>query len=464
MKPYPEYKPTGLAWLPEIPKHWKLVRGKNLFKKANRPVEEGSEVITCFRDGEVTLRKNRRATGFTESLKEIGYQGIKKGDLVIHVMDAFAGAIGVSDSDGKGTPVYNVCIARTPDTTNNYYFAYIVRVMAQTGYIQSLYRGIRERSSDFRFEVFANQPLPFPPADEQAQIVRYLDAMTAKINKLIRAKKRQIALLQEQKQAIINQAVTRGLDPDVELKDSGIDWLGPIPKQWKLPHLAFFTTKIGSGKTPKGGAEIYQDSGVMFIRSQNVYFNTLQTEDISYISPEMDATMSNTRVYYEDVLLNITGGSIGRCCVYREHMPANVNQHVCIIRCKKSLIIPDYLANVLFSHVGQNSIMFCQNEGNRESLTFPQIGAFCVPLPDLGEQNDILKYLAKKTKSIDVAIDKINQEIQIFSELKNSYISFVVTGQVDVRNIAVEEVDPADLIAETDDDPTGEESPEESEE
>ena len=335
--------------------------------------------------------------------------------------------------------------------------------MAKRGFIQALYRGIRERSSDFRFEVFAAQYLPVPPATEQEQIVRYLDSMTAKINKLIRAKKKQIALLQEQKQAIINQAVTKGLNPDAEMKDSGIDWLGQIPAHWALPHLSFLTTKIGSGKTPKGGAEIYQDSGVMFIRSQNVYFNALRTGDIRYISEEINSTMRSTKVCREDVLLNITGGSIGRCCVFRQNAPANVNQHVCIIRCKKNLILPDYLANILFSYIGQNSIMFCQNEGNRESLTFPQIGAFCIPLPQIEEQKDILQYLEIKTKSIDIAVDKIDQEIQVFSELKNSYIASVVTGQVDVRNIQVEDFDPADLAPETDDDPAEEESTEESE-
>ena len=118
MKRYATYKPTGIAWLPQIPEHWNLVRGKNLYQKMQRAVNDTDEVITCFRDGTVTLRKNRRTKGFTESLKEFGYQGIRKGDLVIHVMDAFAGAIGVSDSDGKGTPVYSVCQARV-DSNNH---------------------------------------------------------------------------------------------------------------------------------------------------------------------------------------------------------------------------------------------------------------------------------------------------------------------------------------------------------
>ena len=204
MKRYEVYKESGVPWIDRMPAHWSTQRGKFLYRKEQRPVGEQDDIVTCFRDGMVTLRKNRRTTGFTEALREFGYQGIRKGDLVIHVMDAFAGAIGVSDSDGKGTPVYNVCTAYG-DSNNNYY-AYALREMARSGFIQSLYRGIRERSSDFRFDVFAQQFLPVPPRAEQDQIVRYLDWQVSKINRLIAAKRKQIELLKEHRVASINEA------------------------------------------------------------------------------------------------------------------------------------------------------------------------------------------------------------------------------------------------------------------
>jgi type I restriction enzyme S subunit len=163
----------NIPWISDMPSHWETLRAKNMFKKQNRTVRIEDDVVTCFRDGSVTLRKNRRVTGFTESTQWSGYQGVRKGDLVIHVMDAFAGAIGVSDSDGKSTPVYSVCTAKLD--LNNQYYAYLLREMARSGFIQALYRGIRERSSDFRFEVFAELLLPLPPRNEQDQIVRYLD-------------------------------------------------------------------------------------------------------------------------------------------------------------------------------------------------------------------------------------------------------------------------------------------------
>lgn len=155
LKPYPVYKGSDVPWLGEVPEHWQMQRGKWLFRKMDRPVQEDDEVVTCFRDGVVTLRKNRRVRGFTESIQEIGYQGIRRGDLVIHAMDAFAGAVGVADSDGKGSPVYSVC--QPIRGADSCFYAHVVREMARTQWIVALARGIRERSTDFRFEGFASR-------------------------------------------------------------------------------------------------------------------------------------------------------------------------------------------------------------------------------------------------------------------------------------------------------------------
>src|SRR5690606_15991988 len=246
-------KDSGIDWLGEIPSHWEIEKGKWLFIKQERPVFNHYEVITCFRDGQVTLRKNRREDGFTNSLKEIGYQGILKGDLVIHQMDAFAGAIGVSDSDGKSTPVYSVCTPRK-NNVNNYYYAYLLRSMALSGFILSLAKGIRERSTDFRFNDFSGLSYPLPPLHEQEAIARFLDDKCAKIDELVAIKEQQIDKLKELRQVKIHQAVTKGINPNVEMKDSGIDWIGEIPKHWEVKRLKTQSSKIGSGITPNGGA------------------------------------------------------------------------------------------------------------------------------------------------------------------------------------------------------------------
>jgi type I restriction enzyme S subunit len=261
IKPYAEYKESGLRWLGRMPGHWASERAKWLFTKMDRPVREEDEVVTCFRDGMVTLRKNRRLRGFTEATAFSGYQGIRKGDLVIHGMDAFAGAIGVSDSDGKGTPVYNVCQPRLG--VNARYYAHLVREMSQSQWILALAKGIRERSTDFRFEMFGNQRVPLPPPDEQAAIVRFLDWANGRLERAIRAKRKVIALLNEQKQAIIHRAVTRGLDSSVPLKPSGIPWLGDIPQHWRIVrNMALFAHRVEPGLADLPVLQVSLRSGI----------------------------------------------------------------------------------------------------------------------------------------------------------------------------------------------------------
>ena len=156
----------------------------------DRPVGENDEVATCFRDGKVTLRKTRRLRGFTQAIYEFGYQGIRKGDFVIHGMDAFAGAVGVSVSNGKGTPAYAVCQPKTGVNAHDY--AFIIREMARSQWILALSRGIRERSTDFRYDTFGGQRVPLPPPPEQAAMVRFLDYANGRLERAIRANRKVI--------------------------------------------------------------------------------------------------------------------------------------------------------------------------------------------------------------------------------------------------------------------------------
>jgi len=249
MARYEKYKDSGAYYIPEIPESWEMKKAKWLFREEKRPVRKEDDIITCFRDGQVTLRKNRRTEGFTNATQENGYQGIRKGDLVIHNMDAFAGAIGVSDSDGKSTPVYAVCTPKR-EGINPFFYAYLLRNLAYSGFILSLAKGIRERSTDFRFADFRELVLPVPPIEEQNAMVAFIDASFAEIDKAIAQQQRMIDLLNERKQIIIQNAVTKGLDPNVPMKDSGIEWIGKIPAHWELKHLRNFLTMFSEKGHP----------------------------------------------------------------------------------------------------------------------------------------------------------------------------------------------------------------------
>ena len=315
LPPYPTYSPAGLNWLPEIPAHWRTERGKWLFKKMKRPVRGTDEVVTCFRDGVVTLRRNRRTEGFTESLQEIGYQGIRAGDLVVHAMDAFAGAIGVSDSDGKGTPVYSVC--QLASNANSHFYAHVLREMARSQWIVALATGIRERSTDFRYATLASQRLPLPPLPEQHAIARYLDHVDRRIQRYIDTKEKLIALLQEARQATIHRAVTRGLDPVVPLKPSGVDWLGDVPAHWEVAA-AKRRYSIRLGKMLQSARKRPDDLEVPYLKAQHVQWFQIVTADV----PTMWASQSEKRQLEIEPgdLLVCEGGEGGRCALLHERI------------------------------------------------------------------------------------------------------------------------------------------------
>ena len=195
---------SGIAWVGNFPSHWTRKRGKYILKLLSKPVKQEDGVITCFRDGEVTLRSNRREEGFTMADKEIGYQGIDVGDLVVHGMDGFAGAIGISDSRGKASPVLNVLDTRQ----NKKYIMYYLRSMAYNDVFTALSTGIRVRSCDLRWNKLAELLYPLPPINEQQEIVQYIDEQLSKTNVIIADKKAQLESLDEYKKSLIYEYVT----------------------------------------------------------------------------------------------------------------------------------------------------------------------------------------------------------------------------------------------------------------
>ena len=204
LNPDAEMKDSNIQWIGMMPSHWDCIRGKYILKYIQKPVREDDGVITCFRDGEVTLRSNRREDGFTMADKEIGYQGIDVGDLVVHGMDGFAGAIGISDSRGKASPVLNVL-----DTEQNKrYIMYFLRSMAYSDVFLALATGIRVRSCDLRWNKLSELFYPVPPLEEQVAIVDYIDSVLRRTDEVVAAKREQLSTLEAYKKSLIYEYVT----------------------------------------------------------------------------------------------------------------------------------------------------------------------------------------------------------------------------------------------------------------
>ena len=203
----PHLKHSSVDWLGDVPSHWKEVRFKYIFSQSRLPVDPNDGVVTAYRDGQVTLRSNRRMDGYTEAFLEQGYQGIRNGQLVLNSMDAFEGAIGVSDSNGKCTPEYVVCNPIT-DEVSQFYYAYLLREMALSGYIQVICNAVRQRAVRIRYSNLAPLFMIMPPLDEQNKIVSYIEVEKAKIKTGILNFEQQINKLKEYKASLINNAVT----------------------------------------------------------------------------------------------------------------------------------------------------------------------------------------------------------------------------------------------------------------
>ena len=204
LNPDAEMKDSGVPWIGMMPANWTCIKGKYILKYMQKPVKPDDGVITCFRDGGVTLRSNRREDGFTMADREIGYQGIDAGDLVVHGMDGFAGAIGISDSRGKASPVLNVLNSRQ----NKKYIMYYLRSMAYGDVFAALATGIRVRSCDLRWNKLSVLLYPVPPLEEQAGIVQYIEDTLNKVNGVISEKKQQLTVIDSYKKSLIYEYVT----------------------------------------------------------------------------------------------------------------------------------------------------------------------------------------------------------------------------------------------------------------
>jgi type I restriction enzyme S subunit len=220
--------------------------------------------------------------------------------------------------------------------------------------------------------------------------------------------------------------------PYGEYKDSGVEWMGEIPAHWEVKRIKHVATKIGSGKTPSGGAEVYLNEGIMLVRSQNVHFGGLRLDDVAFVDEATDREMANTRVLENDVLLNITGASLGRCCLARlAGRRANVNQHVCIIRPRQTQFDPSALSSALTSNALQAQIFNNENGISRDALNFVQIGNFAVCKPTLQEQQAITAFLDRETERIDGLVAKKERLIELLQEKRSALITRAVTKGLD---------------------------------
>lgn len=386
---------------------WTTARLKFLFKRETRPVEETDEVVTAFRDGTVTLRKNRREDGFTFAEQEIGYQGIDPGDLVIHAMDGFAGAIGVSDSRGKGSPVLSIATPQADAEPR--FWAYYLRNLAVTGFIQSLAKGIRERSTDFRWKDASNLLVNFPDLATQRQIADFLDRETARIDLLIEKKQRLVALLGEKFRAFRKLAIQCGFQRTEDLVKGPNDWFALTPDGWTvkpLRHVVLFQRghDLPSEARIEGKYPIYSSGGISGTHSV----------------PSSKAPGIVTGRY----------GTIGKFhFVENDYWALNTSLY--------SRAIYEH-PRYVFYLLQELAHLFILNSSKSAvpGIDRSDIHSELVPVPPLSDQVILAQRLDALKTHLNAIEDRTNTSIDRLKEYRSALITAAVTGQIDVSPYA----------------------------
>lgn len=426
-----DMRESGIAWVGTMPADWKIKRGKFTLKLLNRPIQETDDVVTCFRDGEVTLRKNRRTEGFTLSLKEIGYQGIEPGDLVVHGMDGFAGSIGISDSRGKSSPVLVVC----DSDENKKFIMYYLRSMAYNDVFTALATGIRVRSCDLRWNKLAELPYILPNIKEQERIVDTIESNTEKVDSLISIVRNQIEKLKAFKQSVITEVVTQGIDPTVQKKNSGLDWIETIPETWGTSPLKVL---FSFGKGLPITKENLTESGVPVISYGQIHakWNTGVTThpelyrfvDEAYLDTNPDSLVKKGDMIMADTSEDKDG--CGNCAYIDTDNTVFAGYHTIIL---KSLtdINTKYLAYLFLTDHWRSQLRKNVSGVKLFSVSKRILSSTTVLLPDCADE--IVAYLDKKCSQIDSLIRIKQSKIEQLELYKKSMIYEYVTGKKEVQ-------------------------------
>lgn len=433
LKPYADCRDSGLPWLGKIPAHWEVRRNGRLFVQRN---ETGFPDLPIL---EVSLKTGVRVRDFEgTNRKQVmsdreKYKRARQGDIAYNMMRLWQGAVGTSPVDGLVSPAY--VVAKPLPQTDSRYYQYLFRTGAYMDEVNKFSRGIVSDRNRLYWEDFKQMPSPFPPPEEQAAIVRFLDHADRRIRRYIRAKRQLIALLNEKKQAIIHRAVTRGLDPHVKFKPSDVEWLGDVPEHWsrlRLKNVAHIQTGITLGKSYRGVEVVDRP----YLRVANVQAGHVDLSEIKTVSvprSEIDGSELNIG----DVLMT-EGGDIdklGRGCIWRGEIEGCLHQnHIFAVRPDQKRLLPEFLALVSESRHGRSYFeVTAKKTTNLAATNSTKVREFPLFLPSVFEQALILKEVDEKAAVIREALAQAEHELNLLRDYRTRLIADVVTGKLNVQ-------------------------------
>ena len=427
LHPYPAYKPSGVEWLGDVPAHWDVRRLRNVLTGTNMRNQPDLPLLSVLRERGVILRDVSNSEENHNFIPDdlTNYKVVKNGQFAMNKMKAWQGSYGVSQSDGIVSPAYYVFDVQ--EVVQSYFHA-ATRSIAYVPFFAQASDGVRIGQWDLSQPRMREIPFLVPPAPEQRAIVRYLDHVDRRIPRYVAAKRKLIALLEEGKQAIVNEAVTRGLDPNVRLKPSGVEWLGDLPEHWEVRRLKTICgMKSGEGITAEsieaaGEYPVYGGNGLRGYASS-------YTHDGAF------------------ALIGRQGALCGNVHITRGQFWAS--EHAVVAALDVGHEINWFGAILTAMNLNQYSIAAAQ-----PGLAVERILNLYLPVPHPQEQKDIATTLEGATADIDAAVARARRQMELVQEYRTRLIADVVTGKLDVRKAA------AQLPGEADDqDPIGESGP-----
>ena len=440
MKAYPsykEYKPSNVDWLGEIPEHWEVKKLKDIVSipitdgphETPELVSEGVPFISAeaISSGKIDFEKRRGDISGEDDLRFSLKYSPKKFDIYIVKSGATTGVSAIVETETHFNIWSPLAVVRCASSHHPYFILnYIRSKQFQTAI--TLYWSFGTQQN-IGMNILSDLHIVSPPFSEQKKIADFLDRETAKIDSLIKKRNDLIKLLQEKRSAVISHAVTKGIDPTVRLKPSNVDWLGEIPEHWEVKKLKY-TASIKTGFA--FNSEDYDDEGVPLIRISDIAQDgTISLNNTKYLPQTFAKKYSEFYVNKNDILMAMTGATIGKAGRYTQDNTALLNQRVCKFMPKK--LNNDFLWFLLKSNQYCEYIKITSLGGAQANISDNLLLDFLATIPPFSEQQEIVDFLDRETAKIDSLIEKEKQIIEKMKEYRTALISAAVTGKIDVR-------------------------------
>lgn len=420
MKKYPTMKPSGVEWMGDVPEHWEVSRFKYFYRSGmgETILKEDLEEEGCLPVFSAT--ENDQIFGFVNSAKLI----LEKGDFVIPARGNSIGHIMEVEQKctSTQTTIYSKKSSQVVQTRFTFHFL--------KGLKPHLFQFDRTAIPQITVQQVGNNPFLLPPTAEQLAIAHYLDRKTAQLDQAIAEKERLIELFREERQAIINHAVTKGIRAGVKMKASGGEWIGEMPENWEVKKLKYFCKVISKGTTPSTEGQDFTQKGIRFLKAENIAEGGVLPFPEFFINEETNAILQRSQLQENDLLIVIAGATIGKIGIVTvDILPANTNQAVCFLRLREKELV-GFLHLVLQADYIQRLVKFDAVQSAQPNLAMGVLGNFRIATPPSKEIGEIVDYVKKKTTQITTAISGIQQEIALLQEYRQALIFEAVTGKV----------------------------------